>query len=77
MQSGTNSFLSPGSLPNDGGPNIYLHINGFAAKATKHDFNPQGARVEFKMGIDRRTGKPCAVNAKLIFENGHRKTLLA
>ena len=50
----------------DGGPNIYLHIKGFARKPAEHNFNPQGARVEFEMGENRRTGKPRAINARLV-----------
>ena len=71
MLQGTISFFRPDRgfgfvVPDDGGPDIFLHATGFAQKPGDFNFNPQGARVEFEMGENRRTGKPCAVNAKLL-----------
>ena len=65
------------SLTN-GGPDIHLHIKGFAKnkKPAEHNFNPQGARVEFEMGTNRRTGKPCAMNARLVADGAARCMLI-
>ena len=49
----------------DGGPDIFLHVSGFA-ETTGNDFNPEGARVDFEIGQNKRTGQPCAMNAKLL-----------
>ena len=50
----------------DDSPDVFIHVSGFAEKTGEHNFDPEGARVEFEMGTNRRTGKPCAVNAKLL-----------
>ena len=71
MLQGTIRFFRPDRgfgfvVPDDGGPDIFLHNSGFAEKPGNFNFNPQGARVEFEMGENRRTGKPCAMNARLV-----------
>lgn len=50
----------------DGGPDVFLHVTGFAEKPDERNFNPFGARVEFEMSDDQRTGKPRATNARLL-----------
>ena len=70
MLQGTIRFFRPDRgfgfiVPDDGGPDIFLHATGFAQKPGDFNFNPQGVRVEFELGTSRR-GEPCAVNAKLL-----------
>ena len=50
----------------DDAPDVFIHVNAFAEKTGDHTFNPEGARVEFEMGTNRRTGKPCAMNARIV-----------
>ena len=49
----------------DDSPDVFIHVSGFAVKPG-HDFNPEGARVEFEIGTNRRTGEPCAINVRLV-----------
>ena len=51
--------------PDNGGADVFIHVSGFAKK-TGDDFNPEGARVEFEIGTNQRTGRPCATNARLV-----------
>ena len=74
MLQGTIRFFRPDRgfgfvVPDDGGPDIFLHNTGFAQKPGDFNFNPQGARVEFDVGTNPRSGKPCAVNAKVLQED--------
>ena len=70
MLQGTIRFFRPDRgfgfvAPDNGGADVFIHISGFAEK-TGNEFNPEGARVEFEIGSNRRTGKPCAVNVRLV-----------
>ena len=49
----------------DNSQDMFVHISNFAEK-TGDDFNPEGARVEFEIGQNKRTGQPCAVNVRFV-----------
>ena len=68
MLQGTIRFFRPDRgfgfvAPDNGGADVFLHVSGFAEKT---GVDPEGARVEFEMGTNRRSGKPCAVNVRLV-----------
>ena len=50
----------------DDAPDVFIHINAFAEKTGDRTFNPHGVRVEFEIGTNGRTGKPCAINVRLV-----------
>ena len=49
----------------DDSRDLFIHVSGFAEKPGDN-FNPEGARVEFEIGENKRTGQPCAVNVRLV-----------
>ena len=49
----------------DGDRDVFLHVSGFAERIALNS-NPEGSRVEFEIGTNPRSGKPCAVNVRVV-----------
>ena len=50
--------------PNDGSEEMFVHISAFG-KAGLREIK-EGDRLEYSVEIDKKNGRPCAVDLKLI-----------
>ena len=48
----------------DGQPDVFCHVSGIVGQSS--DILPEGVRVSFDIEASKRTGKPVAVNVRVI-----------
>lgn len=47
-----------------GGPDVFVHVSAVGEAGLRE--LTSGMRIEFSIGLDERSGRPCAANLRLI-----------